>query len=216
MMGFGERARLAAAISFSAVAVTIGGCASVFGIDDPTECPNGTCGPTTQEAGSFPTFDGTLPDLNAPPIVDATLGDGDATGDAITDAGPADAPPDQTGPTGVRCGSSGLRCTGATPLCCAVLIDGGSKYGCVSSASSCSTSGTDYAIECATSTDCLHSASGRACCHFGSHIGCDPPTVCPSATVCDPGVDGSCDAGQTCSVTFAIEGYLSPYFMCGP
>jgi hypothetical protein len=213
MIGFGERARWALLVSFAVAAAASGGCASVFGIDDPTECSNGVCFPV-EEAGGPPTFDATLPDLSVPPIVDATLGDEEASGDAITDGGSADAPP-ETAATGVRCGTSGLRCSGATPLCCAVPGDGGSKYGCVLSTSNCPT-GTDYSIECATSADCVHSGNGHACCHFNSHIGCDPPSVCPSATVCDPGVDGSCEAGQTCTVTFTIEGYLSPYFMCGP
>jgi hypothetical protein len=189
-----------------ALALSLPGCASVFGIDDPTACPNGVCLPA--DAGDFPPIvDATLPDS----AIDATVGDLDAGAD-VTDAdGPVDATTDQGPPTGIRCGSGSLRCSGATPSCCEVPGDGGNTYECIVSHGAC-TDAAAYWIQCSTASDC--GRDGSACCYYSSSMKCEPACSSSAILACDPTVDGSCPPGKTCNVAAPSAG--PAYFLCSP
>jgi hypothetical protein len=187
-----------------ALVTVLSGCASVFGIDDPTACPNGVC--LLPDAGPTSIVDATLPD-SAPPI-DATVGI-DSEGDAPTDGGPVDASSDQAPPTGIRCGSGSLRCSGATPSCCETPGDGGSSYSCVVSHGAC-TDAAGYWIQCTSPSDC----NPGTCCYYNSSMKCEPTCSSTSILACDPTVDGSCPPGKSCNVDAPSAG--PGYYLCSP
>ena len=182
------------------------GCATAFGIDDPNYDP---CAPDAcvgAEAGGGTSEGGVDATLNDG-ATDAPSPDASLPSDGGAQEAEADAP--FVEPPGIKCGASGLRCTGATPFCCETL-DGGPSYGCVASSAAC----PGYPIECATATDCT---PNDGCCHFQSAMKCEPLSVtnCP-AWACDPQLAGSCEAGKSCTVALLNGGQASPYTACTP
>jgi hypothetical protein len=214
MKRVGDLGRTAQAMT--ALAVVMSGCASLFGIDDPTPCPNGVC--PVDGSPTFPVIDATVADGatgggsdapldQAPPEQEASADGGAVEGGAVDAAREAE-------PPGVLCGGPALRCTGTTPDCCGTYDGGASpSYTCKPSTTSCPSSG--YLITCADNADCKMAPTGNACCQYSSGLKCVPPTTtnCP-AWVCDPGVDGGCPAGQSCTAPLQILGQPSPYFAC--
>lgn len=155
--------------------------------------------------------------LDAPqldPCADVPCADSGSDADAADDARASfDATPESGAAVGLRCGGGTFaetRCSGNTPICCAVGDGGVTAYACRASAAACE----GYAIACASNDDC---SGNDVCCHSASQIRCVPQSACANdALVCAPdGAADQCPTGSRCNVTFTIGGDGSPYYGCG-
>lgn len=173
-----------------AIAISTG-CASVFGIDEPTrdDCASGAC----EDASSARDGDSA--------IADTSLSGGDAETVADTSA------PDQTSPTGIRCGEGDTLFCSKKSVCC-LSEDAGASYACAASVDACA---PNYAIECAAAKDCL---PGDVCCHFHSGTKCLHAGSCSGDLVCDP-QGNDCPAGKACNVPVIDLQETTSYFSCG-
>jgi hypothetical protein len=186
-----RRTQQIAAVTF---VLLLGGCAALFGIDEPEHdpCAEGGCADDSG-ANDTATIDAPAPDVSAP----------------ASDA--SDATPDQAAPVGIRCGGGGFPttwCSGKS-ICCQTDDDAGlPNYACTASIESCA---PGYPIVCAGPKDC---ATGNVCCHFHSATKCVPS--CSEQQVCDPSVDASCPSGKACNVPLIDNGQTSPYLGCAP
>jgi hypothetical protein len=136
----------------------------------------------------------------------------DGCADAALSPDGSDAAPGSRDAAPDRGAVIGVRCSGATPVCCQVTDDAGSSvYACRASAGACE----GYAIACASGSDC---PGNDVCCHFSSSTKCEPVSACADdALVCDPaGPKDQCPTGWTCKGPVVNTGQVSPYFSCAP
>ena len=195
-------------LSIAGLALVLGGCRAVLGIDEPTldPCAEG-CVDGSLESGLVDSG-GAVDTADGAPITDS----------AVESAPPSDvvtlveAASEAAAPTGVQCGPSAQAtyCTDALPVCCRKNADASVIYSCVSGVAACSANG-DYDIQCSSASNC---GTGQVCCHYGSAMKCESVKDCLSGgdTVCDPNGISPCAAGSTCSRQLPSL----PYFACAP